>query len=602
MAKFSNLIIAILCLFLFSCGGGGNNQTTTPVTGPEEPQDLSYLAPPTADLRKWLTHEELHSVNLSKNSAYHNSYFMPVGNVEPAAHTINDTLTISGGPISGFPTRFDDNLQANRFPNLSFHVFSHNGNLIPSNRDIIIPQGIEKQWRVILSPGKSWMEPTDGGMSRASFPFVLVDRSWNNALNGVATFLFDDTTISNIRLQIVQHTSSGFIHEGGATLTLSRANNNPVDLTQLKQQFDNEMANLLPTKPWQALIDSHPTVDFDVFDDNLNANDISASAIWYDNTLYMQNCNTRYGQFPYCQFMRHGIYSATKSATGAVALSFLAQRYGIEVLDYKVSDYLQIVAPHNGWDDVTFIDLLNMAAGIGNHDQNPNSSNYHADENQAPMGNWSRATSALEKFTIATTQYANFPWGPGEVFRYNTTHTFMLSAAMDGLVRQRENSGLWPLLLTEVYQPIGITHLPMMQTTESDDTPSLAVMGIGLYPTVDEAIKIANLLHNLGMHQSQQILHPQVTQSMLYRTVDTGFNAVHENNQHGEAKYHRSFWGTPFKQGDCFAHIPFMNGYGGNLIGILPNGIVTLRFADAQNYRTLPMVTVASQLAPLCQK
>ena len=171
---------------------------------------------------------------------------------------------------------------------------------------------------------------------------------------------------------------------------------------------------------------------------------------------------------------------------------------------------------------------------------------------------------------------------------------------MDGLVRQRENSGLWQLLLTEVYQPIGINHLPMMHTTESSNTPSLPVIGIGLYPTVDEAIKIAILLHNEGLHNGIQILNKEVTRSMLYRTDDHGFNVVHENNQYGEGKYYLSFWGTPFAQDGCFAQTPFMNGYGGNLIGILPNGVITLRFADAQNYKTLPMIEVASQLTSYC--
>ncbi|NQZ86183.1 MAG: serine hydrolase [Colwellia sp.] len=595
--QFIKTISMLFILFLISCGGDGkpkpSNETVIN-------NDLSYLSPSVDGMRKWLTSEELQSLNLSKNSAYHNSYFMPIGDFKPAIHAINDTLTITSGTLSGFPSQFDDNFQANLFPSISFHVLSHNGYLVPSNREIIIPSGKNKQWRVILSPGKVWSESTDNGMSRASFPFALVDRSWNNTLNGIATFLFDQNTVSNIRLQIVQHTSSGFSHEGAATLSLSRLNTELTDIDVVTQEFDNELAQLLPTKPWDELTNNYPNIDFESFNDNLKPTDISATAIWQNNTLYMQSCKTLYGDFPYCQFMRHGIFSATKSSVGAVSLAFLTQRYGEEILQYKIIDYVDFNAPHNGWDNVTFIDLLNMAAGIGNHDQDPLSTDYHADENKEPMGDWSRAKSALNKLTIATQQYQNFPWEPGEIFRYNTTHSFILSAAMDGLVRQRENSGLWQLLLTEVYQPIGISHLPMMHTTESSNTPSLPVIGIGLYPTVDETIKIAILLHNEGLHNGIQILNKEVTRSMLYRTDDHGFNVVHENNQYGEGKYHLSFWGTPFAQDGCFAQVPFMNGYGGNLIGILPNGVITLRFADAQNYKTLPMIEVASQLTSYC--
>ena len=69
----------------------------------------------------------------------------------------------------------------------------------------------------------------------------------------------------------------------------------------------------------------------------------------------MQKCNTLNGEYPYCQFMRHGILSATKSSVGAVGLAFLAQRYSEEVLHYKVIDFIDISSPHNGWDNLTLL-------------------------------------------------------------------------------------------------------------------------------------------------------------------------------------------------------------------------------------------------------
>ena len=61
---------------------------------------------------------------------------------------------------------------------------------------------------MILSPGKVWSEPGDRGMSRASFPFVLVDQSNNDVRNGLASFLYDDTHVSALRLQVVQETAA----------------------------------------------------------------------------------------------------------------------------------------------------------------------------------------------------------------------------------------------------------------------------------------------------------------------------------------------------------------------------------------------------------
>ena len=56
-------------------------------------------------------------------------------------------------------------------PAFSAAFFTHGEHLVPVVRDILQPPGT-----IILSPGKVWSEPGDRGMSRASFPFVLVNQ------------------------------------------------------------------------------------------------------------------------------------------------------------------------------------------------------------------------------------------------------------------------------------------------------------------------------------------------------------------------------------------------------------------------------------------
>jgi CubicO group peptidase (beta-lactamase class C family) len=43
--------------------------------------------------------------------------------------------------------------------------------------------------------------------------------------------------------------------------------------------------------------------------------------------------------------MRFGVWSVTKSVASAVAVLRLAQKYGGEVLDAEIKDYLKITAP-----------------------------------------------------------------------------------------------------------------------------------------------------------------------------------------------------------------------------------------------------------------
>jgi hypothetical protein len=88
-------------------------------------------------------------------------------------------------------------------PAFSIAFFTQGEHLVPVVRDIVQPPGT-----IIISPGKVWSEPGDQGMSRASFPFVLVNQLANATHNGLATFLYNETRVSALRLQVVQETAA----------------------------------------------------------------------------------------------------------------------------------------------------------------------------------------------------------------------------------------------------------------------------------------------------------------------------------------------------------------------------------------------------------
>lgn len=588
-----------LCLLVFLMQACGTDKKPPLPTTKELAQDTSYLTPPQNNTRDWLTIDELNLTTASKPSPYHNQYFMPIGSEKNASHSLNGQLHINGGQLIGFPSNYYQSMKT--FPTFNAHVVSHQGYLIPENRDIIISDTEESYWRIILSPGKVWQEDSDNGMSRASFPFVMVERAWNTTFNGIATFLFDDSNVSNVRVQLVQHTAPGFTDEAAGTFDLTYMPTPEQNNHQAIQAFEQELAQQLPVENWQTLKDLYPDLNWQSFNGGLAQDEVSAAAIWFNDRIYSQPCATPYGDYPFCQFMRHGVYSATKSAAGAVALSHLAQRYGEEVLDYLIKDYIEITASHNGWDNVTFKDALDMATGIGNNEPNREYEDPFADENGQLTGDWSRAKSAKEKLDIALNHYGNFPWGPGEVFRYNTNHTYVLSAAMDALVRQREGIGLWQLLKQNVYQPIGIMHSPMMHTTEPDGSRGVPILGVGLYPTMDDMMKIVRLLHQEGEHQGAQLLHRETVKKALFRTDELGLISHVNNNEFGKGRYLLSFFGLPY-QGEtgCQMQVPTMSGAGGNYVTILPNGIIAVRFADENNHERRVMVDITSQLSPIC--
>lgn len=51
-----------------------------------------------------------------------------------------------------------------------------------------------------------------------------------------------------------------------------------------------------------------------------------------------------------------------------------------------------------------------------------------------------------------TTRHGDYPWGPGEVARYDSISTFILSASMDAFLKSKEgpDADIWEMVLTEV--------------------------------------------------------------------------------------------------------------------------------------------------------
>ena len=451
---------------------------------------------------------------------------------------------------------------------------------------------------MLLSPGRVWSEPGDGGMSRASFPFAIVNQINNATHNGIATFLFDDTRVSALRTQVVQETAAWAKVDLWAQVPMTYAPGAVTDEAALRAQFAEELRRQTPIRPWSALPAS-PTLA--AFDGDAAPIDISANGVIVDGVLYLRGCHTRYGPFPYCREMRHGVFSVTKSAAGAVALFRLAQKYGDGVLAEKLVDYLPAGLAHAGWDRVTFADALDMATGIGDEGRERDGG-ISPDENRPRMIRWMRLKTARDKLEAALA-YGTYPWGPGEVLRYNSTQTFVLGVALDTYLKRREgpNAHLWAMVRTEVYDPIGIAHAPAMHTIEADGRPGVPLLGYGLYLTVDDVAKITTLLQNGGRHEGVQLLSATKLAEALYRAGASVGLPNRARNRFGEGRYHLSFWSVPYRtSGGCFFQIPYMAGIGGNLVVLLPNGVSAFRFADGMDYDLDAMILAGESIRPFC--
>jgi hypothetical protein len=510
-----------------------------------------------------------------------NQYFTPLGPWEAARHELEGTLIIPEFVMHSSGEETDSADPQDYFPGFAVDVFTHKNYLLPTSRETIQAFGDRSDWRIILSPGTVWSEPGDRGMSRASFPFTLVSDVFNEAHNGLATFVYDEAQVSSLFLQVTQETAPWNKTDFWGDTTVDYTPHPLESKNLFAARFAKEEQLQIPILPFSALSENADPALLETFTGGIEHEEIGATGLIWNDTLYLQPCYTRYGDYPYCRYMRHGAFSLTKAMGALVALLRLAEKYDDDVFELEVADYVTVTAAHGGWESVTFADALNMATGVGDHMPERVQPNVmQGDEDQPKFFSFMRAKSMHEKLDI-TFSYGNYPWGSGEVARYNSINTFILSAAMDSFLKSKEgpDADIWEMVLTEVYRPIGIQYAPIMRTLESDERTGLPFFGYGLYPNIDDVAKLSILLHNGGRHQERQLLHAGRLAEAMFRTDVIGL-PTGESNEYGSLSYHLSFNGLPYRGEDGRLHrIPFST-------------------TDANRYGIDPMVDVAAAIYP----
>ncbi len=607
-ANIKIFTLLFLSGLVLGCGSGGSDSssttpTPTPPNGNSGQTDASALSAPGAS-RDWLTKAALESSSYPHSSPIHNGYFMPVGQEDSALHQFTGSINLSSRRLTGDFAEFvitgDESFK--NFPDVDLSFVSHNGYLLPLNRDRQVSLTDNSFWGIILDPGKVWSEASDEGWSRASFPFTFITARRNQTHNGLATFLYNDTEVSNLRIQIVQEGALWFQHDIYAQLQASYQPQQFANGEQVIQAFQRELDNSKTIRDWSELDSIADPSNRSAYNSGLPDNTVNQTGIIKDGEVYLQGCYTRYGEYPYCRWMRNGAYSITKSLGAAFTMFRLAELYGSHVFDLLIADYVNVTSNHSGWDTATFGDVLNMAAGIGDNGGTQDSGDIFADENGPKMETWIGVDDELGKLNISFS-YGNYVWGPGEEFRYNSALTFILAAALDNYYQSvaGEGADVWQMMQEDVFSAIGIQHLPMLRTIEANGEFGIAELFHGLYPNVDDMVKLSIFMHNHGEHAGVQLLHRQSLEQALFKTDRQGLHSWWEDNQYGQSRYLHGFWSSPFgNTSACPKQIPYMSGYGGNIFAVLDNGVSLFRFSDSNSYSPANMIRISDRERAIC--
>lgn len=480
-------------------------------------------------------------------------------------------------------------------PEFSFEYVQHGTHIIPVQRGLISTS--HPSWSYILEPGRVWKENNDNGYSRVALPFALQENGANCTHNGVMTFLFkDDGSMSKVSYQIASETCAYFKYNMWGQMSATYTPYAISGQQALTDAYEAEVAARMPTKPISALATDYPSAGVTIA--NIGSEQTSAHrsafGVAINNVHYVGGCDTRYGTHPYCEVLALPSYSTAKSVVGGIGLMRLEQKYAGTQKTMTVSSWVSQCSGSQ-WQDVTLLNALDMATG------NYDSAGYEVDEG---------STAMLNNFflTYTHTGKANFSCGytrkvtPGTSWVYHTTDTYILGTAIDTYFRNQEGSTkdfYTDMLVEELWKPLNLS--PTTYTTlRTFDTTAQAYSGFGLTYHTDDVIKLAEFLNNdAGQINSVQMLDATMLAEGMQQTANRGLEAGSAT-----AKYQHSFWAWNAKSKLGCANdtwIPYMSGYGGIGVVMLPGGINYYYFSDNSEYSFSDSVAELNKIYNFCQ-
>jgi hypothetical protein len=497
------------------------------------------------------------------------------------------------------------------FPAADLRFFTVDGDLVPATQEVIRAGSSGRGrsfWDLIVQPGKVWSEPKDGPWSRAAFPFALVNSLEGETHNGLATFAYRGREVTNLRFQIVQQTAPFLVADyftaaGIAHASWRRATASP----DLVRSYRDSLADGIAVGSWRDLAAEVGSDRLAGFDAGLPPDQTVLAGLDYRGKFYLEFCSSAAGELPWCERARFGVWSATKALANETALLRLAQKFGPEVFELRIVDYVPEAASYPAWHAVRFEDAIDMATGIGNGSTRREPNNIGDGYIDPSYDEWYEARSESAKVAALVRTGHAYPWGPGKVARYRDQDMFVLGVAMDRFLKSREgpSASLWSMLEGEVFRPIGIHYAPINRTIEAGGRPGQPLMAFGYYPTIGDMVKIARLYQAGGRHGDAQILYAPRIRALLEAKPSIGL-PTGTKTRFGETHYYNAFWMNAYRDDDrCSFQYPVMVGWGGNLVALMPGGLTAIRLAksandDDRSGDPSDLAVVGNRLSPFC--
>ncbi len=467
--------------------------------------------------------------------------------------------------------------------------------LIPRTRTPI--PGTHPYWEFAVGVGRTWREPGDGEWMRAALPFSLVEVNANCVHNGVLTFVYAPAgRISRVAYQVSGETCAYFKVDLWGFLQADRSDVPMPDAASVVEAHRAEVSGRMSLRPLAQLAVDHPGADPAEFGNpaEVTPSQMSTWGVIVDGVHYSGGCPTRAGEYPFCAEFLLPSYSVAKSAFGSLGLMRLEKRFP-GAREQQVVDFVPECAAKVGWGGVTFENLLDMSSG-----------------------HWTSATAYVDEGSAATSRYFfDEPRHAGKIghacgysprreaaglsFVYRTSDTYLLGTALTAFVRRQLgpqadllDDVVWP----DLWRAAGLSPVADYSRRTRDDVRQPFV-GFGLMLLPDDVAKLGRWLNPVS-DSARALLDPRLLHSTLQLDpMDRGQVASAD----GMLLYNNGFWAARFDDlpgCDVPVFVPYMSGFGGVTIALLPNGVTYYYFSDGDEFRFRRAVDAAAQVRPYC--
>ncbi|HEY1708713.1 MAG TPA: hypothetical protein VGG10_10655 [Rhizomicrobium sp.] len=465
--------------------------------------------------------------------------------------------------------------------------------LIPVQRGPIASSDSMSEF--VLEPGRVWDQEGDHGYTRAAIPFSLEEKNANCLHNGVLTFLFNKKgAVSNVAFQIASETCQYFQFDMWGRLAAAYTPGPVTSADRIVAAYAREVAARLPVKPIEQLAEDHPGADPSQFGRGIAPADMTLYGVVVDDVNYVSACNTRYGLYPYCDVLDLPSYSTAKSIFAGVAAMRLSALYP-GMMSATVAQYVPQCAVDGTWNDVTLANTLDMATG------HYNSAVNQADEDAPEIDPlFFAALDHPGHIRFSCTHYPR-KTAPGTQWVYHTADTYALGTALNAFVKTKmgPSADVYRDVVDPIWRKLDLS--PTIDVTRRTyDAVAQPFTGWGLAYHRDDIARIARFLNNAnGEIGGQQILDRKMLDAALQRdSASPGIRAIND-----DFRYHDGFWAyNVAKAAGCKApaFVPYMSGYGGITVAMMPDGITYYYYSDGGIFKWAEAAAEANRIKPFC--